>query len=49
MSLWREQRRAELVALRNSDPAKLLAKYRSLIGLDAYSQLPYGVSFASMD
>ena len=48
MRTWRDYRLSELVALKVSDPAKLIAMYRHVAGLTVNGQLPHEVSFLRM-
>jgi hypothetical protein len=43
-----ERRRAELYALKLSNPAQLIAIYRHFSGLDECQQLPRNVSYFAM-
>jgi hypothetical protein len=43
-----ESRRAELYAMKATDPIELLALYRHMTGLGVDSQLPHHVSFNMM-
>ena len=48
MGTWRDYRLSELVALKVTDPAKLIAMYRHVVGLTVDGQLPHGASFMFM-
>jgi len=37
---WREQRRQELLEIRSASPAKLVALYKHVHGLDEFKPLP---------
>ena len=45
---WRESRRAELRALRRSDPAALIARFQRATGLAVGRELPPEISFRQM-
>ena len=48
MPTWSETRRADLRALRWTDPARLLALYRGAVKLDLYAAIPPGQTFPTM-
>jgi hypothetical protein len=48
MGTWRDSRLSELVALKVTDPARLIFMYRNVAGLTVDGQLPHNASFMYM-
>jgi len=47
-AIWREQRRAELMAARSFQLLRLVLLYREAVGLDLYQALPSELGFPQM-
>ena len=45
---WRQSRRAELEALWQTNPAKIIGLYQHATGLDVFDSLPNGVRLADV-